>query len=80
MSVSGLCQVCQSAEARFSCERCGSLVCADHYDRRTGLCLECAQETGAGDRGGGEGDRPGQGHRDDRPGGPADPSPDDVHR
>lgn len=48
MSVSGLCQVCEAAEARFSCGRCGRLVCGDHYDRETGLCLECARESGLG--------------------------------
>lgn len=49
MSVSGLCQVCESAEARFNCDRCGRLVCSDHFDRGTGFCLECARESGLGD-------------------------------
>ena len=52
MSVTGLCQVCEAAEARFSCGRCGRLVCPDHHDRDTGLCLECARESGLGGDGG----------------------------
>lgn len=48
MSVSGLCQVCEAAEARFSCSRCGRLVCEDHFDRESGFCLECARESGLG--------------------------------
>lgn len=48
MSVTGLCHVCQSAEARFTCGRCGSLVCGDHYDRSMGFCVECSTETTGG--------------------------------
>lgn len=59
MSVTGLCQVCQAAEARFSCGRCGSLVCGDHHDRSTGYCVECAKES----KGGGSGDFPSDIHR-----------------
>jgi B-box zinc finger. len=46
MSVSGLCQVCESAEAQFQCRSCGALVCAKHYDRDTGLCTKCASSGG----------------------------------
>ncbi|MFB6070949.1 MAG: hypothetical protein ABEJ76_07980 [Halanaeroarchaeum sp.] len=53
MSVQGLCQVCESAPATFACERCGALVCEDHYVDGRGLCRSCASETG---------------HRRDRPG------------
>ena len=42
MSVQGLCQVCESAPARFACERCGALVCTDHYDHELGMCTSCA--------------------------------------
>jgi hypothetical protein len=42
MSVSGICQVCESAEARFRCSSCGALVCVAHYDRATGVCTACA--------------------------------------
>lgn len=45
MSVSGLCQICESAEAKHQCDRCGAMVCATHYDRELGLCTECATET-----------------------------------
>ncbi|MFB6266994.1 MAG: hypothetical protein ABEI31_04975 [Halodesulfurarchaeum sp.] len=48
MSVTGLCQVCEGAEAKFSCGRCGRLVCGDHYDRGSGMCIECARESGLG--------------------------------
>jgi hypothetical protein len=43
MSVEGLCQICEREPARHACERCGSLVCETHYDRATGLCLDCAR-------------------------------------
>jgi len=43
MSVEGLCQICENAPATFACDRCGALVCADHYDREGSLCLECAK-------------------------------------
>jgi len=50
MSVSGLCQVCQSADAEEQCSRCGALVCRTHLDESTGYCAECAsagqEETG----------------------------------
>jgi len=45
MSVSGLCQVCESAAAEYSCELCGAVVCADHYDRSAGVCGQCAGGT-----------------------------------
>ncbi|MWG35806.1 hypothetical protein [Halomarina oriensis] len=45
MSVTGLCEHC-SAEAADSCTRCGSVVCADHYDEETGLCTDCIREMG----------------------------------
>lgn len=48
MSVDGLCQVCGSARAETSCDRCGNLVCEDHVDRDLGLCAECAVELGEG--------------------------------
>lgn len=42
MGVTGVCQICESAEARHACERCGMLVCADHYDPELGFCADCA--------------------------------------
>jgi len=46
MSVSGLCQVCEAAEATHDCDRCGKLVCSEHWDRDSGICVECAAELG----------------------------------
>lgn len=54
MSVSGLCQICESAEARGSCERCGRLVCEKHYDEAFGLCLDCSEGGSGPERGGRE--------------------------
>ena len=42
MSFTGVCQVCESAEGRHSCDRCGSLVCDVHYDEELGVCTQCA--------------------------------------
>lgn len=44
MSVSGLCEICSSNEIEFTCDRCGKLVCEQHYDEKVGLCVECAAE------------------------------------
>ena len=49
MSVTGLCQICEAAEARHRCEACGALVCTDHYEAGLGLCVRCA-ESGGGRR------------------------------
>lgn len=46
MSVSGLCQICESAEASFRCEMCGNLVCTEHFDEAMGVCVECARSGG----------------------------------
>lgn len=45
MSVSGLCEICTTGDVEHDCERCGRLVCADCWDRDTGLCVECAADT-----------------------------------
>jgi hypothetical protein len=42
MSVSGLCSVCETREARYSCENCGALVCQAHYQESRGVCADCA--------------------------------------
>lgn len=44
MSVSGLCEICEADTIEDQCDRCGKLVCEDHYDRETGLCTDCAAE------------------------------------
>jgi len=46
MSVEGLCQICEAERARYGCNRCGAVVCEDHYDRETGLCTNCAAAAG----------------------------------
>jgi hypothetical protein len=42
MSVTTLCQVCETATASHACDGCGAAVCVDHYDRTAGLCSACA--------------------------------------
>lgn len=55
MSVSGLCEICETATVEDGCDRCGRLVCAQHYDEGSGLCTKCRAEIpGAGDGGGEE--------------------------
>jgi hypothetical protein len=71
MSVQGLCQVCESAQAKHTCDRCGAMVCDDHWDRELGYCSECAAEYR---RARGDADR---GHHDlDRD----DPGPGDTYQ
>ncbi len=41
MSVSGLCQICQSRPAAARCDNCGTIACADHYEEGLGICLDC---------------------------------------
>ena len=62
MSVSTLCQVCESREAEHTCGRCGRAVCSRHYDDAFGLCMDCSEA--AGGAGGGQGGPDGPG-RDD---------------
>ncbi|WP_327051131.1 hypothetical protein [Halomicrococcus gelatinilyticus] len=50
MSVSGLCQVCEAAAASHDCDRCGTLVCEEHWDGDSGICVECAAELGGSER------------------------------
>jgi hypothetical protein len=54
MSVSGLCELCERREVVDGCDRCGRLVCEEHFERRHGVCSACfAQFGGRGpDRGG----------------------------
>lgn len=61
MSVSGLCELCESGSVEDGCERCGRLVCSEHYDEPTGFCTACVSEAGRspGDTpNGGRGQRP----------------------
>lgn len=50
MSVSSPCEICTRADVEATCDRCGRLVCARHYDDDLGLCVECAAEVGDGER------------------------------
>ncbi|WP_121744555.1 hypothetical protein [Natronorubrum halophilum] len=42
MSVSGLCQICESRPAQERCANCGTLACEIHFEEGKGLCVECA--------------------------------------
>lgn len=44
MSVSSPCEICHRADAEHICDRCGQLVCSEHFDEDLGLCTECAGE------------------------------------
>lgn len=48
MSVTGLCQICESSEAEYTCGQCGRAVCSRHYDEAFGLCMDCSEEAGPG--------------------------------
>ncbi|GAB3034612.1 hypothetical protein [Natronobiforma cellulositropha] len=48
MSVSGLCQICESRPATARCENCGTLACAQHYESGLGLCADCAAQAQPG--------------------------------
>jgi hypothetical protein len=50
MSISGMCELCSTAEVEHTCGRCAKLVCDRHYDEDTGYCTECAAEFGRNDR------------------------------
>lgn len=44
MSVSGLCQICESRPAEEQCQNCGALVCLVHYNADRGLCADCVAQ------------------------------------
>ena len=46
MSVAGLCEICETTTVADSCDRCGRVVCAEHYDTETGYCTDCLAELG----------------------------------
>lgn len=48
MSVTGLCQICESAEADHTCDRCGAVVCDSHFDSQRGICSQCLTELPSG--------------------------------
>lgn len=50
MSVSGLCQICESRPAQARCDNCGTLACEQHYERDLGLCADCAAQAKPGEQ------------------------------
>jgi hypothetical protein len=52
MSVSGSCEICTTGGVDHTCSRCAQLVCDEHFDEDTGLCVECLSDVtdGSGDR------------------------------
>jgi hypothetical protein len=48
MNVSSPCEICGRADVEDSCDRCGQLVCGDHFDETTGYCVECAADVAGG--------------------------------
>ena len=46
MSVSGHCEICTTGGVDHTCTRCAQLVCVDHFDEETGLCVECLADVG----------------------------------
>jgi len=48
MSVSGICEICATGEVSHTCTRCAQLVCDEHVDEETGLCVECLSQVGGG--------------------------------
>ncbi len=60
MSVAGLCQVCENAQAEHACRTCGRQVCEDHWSDTVRACSACARGVDADDPGR-EGPDPGRG-------------------
>ena len=61
MSVSAPCDICGDPGADHVCDRCGKVVCDDHYDEDLGYCTACAAEVRGGrdrERVPDEGDQP----------------------
>ena len=58
MSVAGLCEICEGSTVEDSCDRCGRVVCAKHYDTETGYCTDCLSELGGPPSEGGERNEP----------------------
>ena len=48
MSVSSPCGICGRPDVEDSCDRCGQLVCADHFDAELGFCVECGADVSDG--------------------------------
>ena len=50
MSVSTPCEICTTNSAEHTCNRCGQLVCDEHFDETTGYCAECTVDATDGRR------------------------------
>jgi hypothetical protein len=48
MSVAGSCEICTVGRVDHTCGRCAQLVCEEHFDAETGLCVECLADVGGG--------------------------------
>jgi hypothetical protein len=48
MSISSPCEICTTGTVEHTCSRCGNLVCDEHYDETTGLCVECVSDVSGG--------------------------------
>jgi len=46
MSVDSLCEICGTGTVEDGCDRCGRLVCAEHFDESMGMCTDCLAEFG----------------------------------
>lgn len=51
MSVAGNCEICATGGVDHTCSRCAQLVCDEHVDEETGLCVECLADVGGGSGG-----------------------------
>ncbi|NLV10076.1 hypothetical protein GOC74_09055 [Halomicrobium mukohataei] len=47
MSVTGLCEICESATSEDACDLCGRQVCENHYAESDGICTACLGEAGS---------------------------------
>lgn len=66
MSATGICEIGGEPDVDYTCDRCGKLVCDDHFDTSIGYCVECAAELSGGE---GSGEGGGQPDPDDMPDG-----------
>ena len=48
MSVSSPCEICLRRDVQHTCDRCGQLICGEHFDRTLGVCVECVADFGGG--------------------------------
>lgn len=44
MSITGLCQICESRPADHRCDGCGTLACDVHFESDRGLCVDCVAQ------------------------------------